>query len=424
MTDSGIRALIFDYGGVLMRTADPTPRRELERKLGLSPGETLRLVFENPRWDDAQVGQIDSDTFWAGVGRELGLSADELATFRARFWAGDRLDDELVALIRTLREEGYRTALLSNAPAELRSYLGELGIIDAFDVIVISAEERMAKPDRAIYDLALERLGVEAYEAIFVDDLRVNVAAARKVSLHATRFLGLAPLRIWLREVGVSVPAPAFDPLGDIRAVVFDWGGVMENLPSDGHIAEWERRLALAPDTLPEVLWGKAWRQFSLGVIDEKDYAQCVADGLGLPDAEKGQSFIDAFYAGDRFNPEVIAAARTLRDHYRVVLLSNAFPRQAEVIRRRFGVDVATDFDVYVNSAHVGLRKPDPAIYRLTLDQLGLTPQQVIFLDDGLRNIDAAREIGIHAIQFVDPENTLSKLEALLGHSIIADMSA
>lgn len=424
MTDSGIRALIFDYGGVLMRTADPTPRRELEQTLDLAPGETLRLVFENPCWDDAQIGQIDSDTFWAGVGRELGLSADELATFRTRFWAGDRLDDELVALIRTLREDGHRTALLSNAPAELRSYLGELGIIDAFDVIVISAEERMAKPDRAIYELALERLDVEADEAIFVDDLRVNVAAARKAGLHATRFLGLTPLRIWLRDLGVDVPIPVPAPLRDVHAVVFDWGGVMENLPSDGHIAEWERRLALAPNTLPELLWGKAWRQLSLGVIDEKDYAQCVADGVGLPDAEKGQSFIDAFYAGDRFNPEVIAAARTLRDHYRVALLSNAFPSQAEVIRQRFGVDVAIDFDVYINSAHVGLRKPDPAIYRLTLNQLGLSPQQVIFLDDGLRNIDAAREIGIHAVQFVDPETTLPELEALLGHPIMADMSA
>ena len=77
-----------------------------------------------------------------------------------------------------------------------------------------------------------------------------------------------------------------------------------------------------------------------------------------------------------------------------------------------------TEFDVYVNSAYVGLRKPDPAIFHLVLERLGVAPQQAVFLDDNLRNVDSARELGIHTVQFVDPETSLAELEALLGHPI------
>nr|HID13048.1 HAD family phosphatase [Anaerolineae bacterium] len=414
-----IQALIFDFGGVLMRTVNPLPRRALEQRFGLPPGGASEAVFESPRWDDVQLGHISRAEFWADVGRRLGLSGEELAKFRRAFWAGDRLDEELVALIRYLRDEGYRTGLLSNAPSGLRQRVEQLGIADAFDVIVVSGCEGLMKPDPAIFELALKRLGVQAAEAVFVDDFQVNVAAAREVGLHAVRFRGLAPLRQWLQDLGVAVPAPVLAPLPDVRAVIFDWGGVMERLPDEAHIAEWEQRLALDPGTLPEVLWGKVWRQLEVGAITNDDFMQHIADRLGLPDAEAALHFVREFYTGDRFNPEVVAAARALRDRYKVGLLTNAFPGQDGMIRERFGLDVYAEFDVYVNSAYVGLRKPDPAIFHLTLEQLGVVPQQAIFLDDGLRNVDSARELGIHAIQFVDPSTSLAELEALLGHSVV-----
>lgn len=418
MTNGEIRALIFDFGGVLMRTVNPLPRRELEQRLGLPPGGASEAVFGNPRWDDVQLGRIGSAEFWADVGRRLGLGAGELAEFRRAFWAGDRLDEELIALIRYLRGAGYRTALLSNASASLRQRMEQLGIADVFDVIVVSGCEGLVKPDPAIFELALRRLGVQAEEAVFVDDFRVNVAAARQVGLHAVRFRGLAPLRKWLKNLGVSVPGPALAPLPDVRAVIFDWGGVMERLPDETHIAEWERRLVLEPGTLPEVLWGEMWRQLEVGAITNDEFMQHIADRLGLPDAEAARHFVGEFYTGDRFNPEVVAAARALRDRYKVGLLTNAFPGQDDLIREQFGLDVYSEFDVYVNSAYVGLRKPDPAIFHLTLEQLGVAPQQAIFLDDMVYNVDSARELGIHTVQFVDPATSLAELEALLGHSV------
>jgi epoxide hydrolase-like predicted phosphatase len=418
MTKESIRALIFDYGGVLMRTVDPTARRTLERQFNLDRGQAEELVFRSPRWDDVQHGHTDSDAFWADVGERLDLDAERLRAFRRGFWAGDRLDQELVDHIRHLRRQGYRTALLSNAPADLPDYLEQLGIADAFNVIVISGAEGVVKPDPEIYRRALGRLDAAPHEAIFIDDMRVNVEAARRVGLHAWRFRGLAPLRVRLQDLGVSLPDPDLDPLPDARAVIFDWGGVMEEMPTEADVAAWERRLALAPGMLPEVLWGEMWRKLEVGSITDEDYGRHVADRLGLPDREAALHFLQVFYTADRLNQPVIGAARALRGRYQIAVLSNAFPTQSEVIRDYHGIDVCAEFDVYVNSAEVGLSKPDPAIYHLTLERLGVAPEQAIFLDDSLRNVDSARQVGIQTIHFFDPDVSLVELERLLGHPV------
>ena len=413
-----IRAVIFDYGGVLMRTADRMPRRKLEDRFGLEPGGVYDLVFRSPRWDDVQHGRIDSDAFWADVGQRLNLDQEQLAEFRRLFWSGDRLDEELVDLIRELRDEGYHTALLSNAPPGMGEYLRELGIADAFAVVVVSGEEGVTKPAPEIYRRTLDRLEVSADQAVFVDDTPINVEAARDMGLQATQFRGLAPLRAWLGDRGVSVPERLQDPVSEVQAIIFDWGGVMEELPNEYDVAEWERRLALASGALPEILWGETWRRLAVGSISDEDYVRHVADRLGLPDRRAALDFLQAFYTSDRFNPTVMRAARALRGRYHVGVLSNAFPAQVETIREQYGIDVHAEFDAYVNSALVGLSKPDPRIYHLMLERLDTKPHQAVFLDDTLRNVDAARELGIHAIQFVDPDTSLPELEAVLGHPI------
>jgi len=63
------------------------------------------------------------------------------------------------------------------------------------------------------------------------------------------------------------------------------------------------------------------------------------------------------------------------------------------------------------------MRKPDPAIFQRMLDQLDVAPEQAILVDDMLRNVDSARELGMHTVQFVDPDMSLRELEALLGDS-------
>jgi epoxide hydrolase-like predicted phosphatase len=183
-----IRAIIFDVGGVLLRTEDDTERELLAQRLGLERAVLEKLAFGGESGLAAQRGEIDIEQHWENVRQALGLSAEGIKDFVDAFFAGDNLDRELVDKIRELRKD-YKTALLSNAFSNLRHYVDQVWEIkDAFDELIISSEEGVMKPDEAIYRIALQRLGVAPHEAVFVDDFTHNVEGAREVGLHAIHF--------------------------------------------------------------------------------------------------------------------------------------------------------------------------------------------------------------------------------------------
>jgi FMN phosphatase YigB (HAD superfamily) len=184
-----IKGVIFDVGGVLLRTHDQSGRRKWETRMGLKPGELAHLVFDSELGYQAQVGQVSIEEVWAWVGTHLDLSPGELATLKRDFWAGDRLDQELCDYIRGLRPR-YLTGMLSNnwAP-DGRVMAQKLGIADCFDVFVTSAEIGVMKPDPRIYQIALDRLGLTPPEAIFVDDFVENVEAARRLGIWGVNFV-------------------------------------------------------------------------------------------------------------------------------------------------------------------------------------------------------------------------------------------
>lgn len=183
-----IRAVIFDFGGVLVRTEDDSGRRRWEERLGLSRGELERLVFESDVSVQAMLGRLSEEAVWQNVARALRLSATELAELRRDFWAGDRLDPHLFAFLRNLRPR-YRVGLISNAWDNARSVFTEkYGLGQVLDVLVVSAEEGVMKPEARIYHIALERLGVRPEEAVFIDDIEENVVGARKAGLHGIHF--------------------------------------------------------------------------------------------------------------------------------------------------------------------------------------------------------------------------------------------
>jgi epoxide hydrolase-like predicted phosphatase len=198
-----IRALIFDIGGVLVRTEDRRPRGEYARRLGLTYQELDELVFNGGTSAQAAVGAVSAEQHWEGVLAELNLPAEELPNLQSAFWGGDRLDTELVKYIQTLRPR-YRTALLSNGWSHLRQWIENTWkIAEAFDEVLISAEVGAAKPDPRVYHLALERLGVSPAEALFIDDFIENVEGARAVGMHAILFRSPAQMREEMeREIG------------------------------------------------------------------------------------------------------------------------------------------------------------------------------------------------------------------------------
>jgi epoxide hydrolase-like predicted phosphatase len=184
----GIRAIFWDLGGVLVRTRDYASRNALAERLGLSRSELEEMVYAADSGTRAQLGEISIEQHWVNVLTALGLPVDELAEFQHEFWSGDSLDAELIEYIRGLRSR-HRTGLISNAFSNLRQVVSEIWkFADAFDDMVISAEVGLAKPDARIYRLALERLGVQPEQAVFIDDMRRNVEGARAVNMHGIHF--------------------------------------------------------------------------------------------------------------------------------------------------------------------------------------------------------------------------------------------
>ncbi len=202
---SPIRAIIFDVGGVLLRTEDRAPRQQWEAKLGLPPGGAEALVFNSDMGQKAQRGAISEPELWQWLGSHLSLTAAETAAFRTGFWAGDRLDLSLVALIRQLKKR-YQTAVISNYASNLRQELtNPFGIADAFDEIIISCEEKIMKPDPEIFHRALHRLGRAPAEAVFIDDFQHNIDAAAAVGLATVHYRAGMDLMQALQQLGVSL---------------------------------------------------------------------------------------------------------------------------------------------------------------------------------------------------------------------------
>jgi epoxide hydrolase-like predicted phosphatase len=183
-----IRAVIFDFGGVLSRTEDLSKHQQWEQPLGLSKGELPRIVFNSETAILASLGQATVADIWQGIADRFGLSAEEVRALERDFWFHELLDKELVAFLASLRPR-YRTAILSNAFPDARElFTGRHGLDKVVDELIISAEVGMKKPDARIYQLAAERLGVQPQEAVFVDDWDKSVEGARAAGMHAVQF--------------------------------------------------------------------------------------------------------------------------------------------------------------------------------------------------------------------------------------------
>jgi putative hydrolase of the HAD superfamily len=182
------KAVLWDLGGVLLRTEDWEPRHCLDRMLDLPNGKIYELVFESEMSRKATIGEAANDELWMWVGEQLELSSDKLTLVRDEFWSGDQIDMDLIRFIRAHKTE-IKMGLLSNGWSSTRRFLEERWhIAEIFDDMIISAEVGLAKPDRRIYQLALDRLGVEAEQTIFIDDFDENIRGARELGIHGIHF--------------------------------------------------------------------------------------------------------------------------------------------------------------------------------------------------------------------------------------------
>lgn len=195
-----ITTLLFDVGGVLIAPLDATAvadqRTQLAHELGFPDADTMWLHFyTGPEWLAAKTGASTEAEMWAALLTPLGLTtAAAQNQFRQRLFAGEGVAGAMRALVQAVHGR-YRLAILSNASDILEARLEQVDLARYFDPVINSHRVRLAKPDPAIYQLTLDRLGVPASEVYFIDNFERNTRAAEQMGIASHVFTAVDTLR-------------------------------------------------------------------------------------------------------------------------------------------------------------------------------------------------------------------------------------
>lgn len=199
-----------------------------------------------------------------------------------------------------------------------------------------------------------------------------------------------------------------------IEAVLFDFGGVLSTSPFDAF--ERHERSQGVPAGFIRTLnstnpHDNAWARLERNDVDFDQFcdefeAEALAAG-GRVDARA----LFTTMSGE-LRPEMLEAVRRCHEHFKTGLLTNNFITPETTARHH---DVFDLFDVVIQSAVVGVRKPDPRFYFLACRELGIEPSAAVFLDDLGVNLKPARQLGMQTIKVVDPAQALIELEAIVG---------
>ena len=204
-------------------------------------------------------------------------------------------------------------------------------------------------------------------------------------------------------------------PSSTYRAVIFDVGGVIVGSPLDA-IAEYEREHGIPAGLINRVVVttgaAGAWPRLERGELSLEDFypafdADCARGGCPI----SARDLMIRVAAATVVRPAMLdAIARIRAQGLLVAVITNNW------ITEDGGTDALRDhFDVFIESAVVGVRKPDPVIFHLACDRAGITPAEAIFLDDIGANLKTARALGMTTIKVADPDAALAELEGLLG---------
>jgi len=206
------------------------------------------------------------------------------------------------------------------------------------------------------------------------------------------------------------------------RAVIFDLGGVVFPSPFDA-FDEYDRGNGLTEGTVRALIRGSseegAWAALERGELTIDEFAvalEAEADGAGFRlDARKLMALIGS---GLGPRPEMVRAIECIRANgLRTAALTNNWPDGGNRTAPHRVHDMLA-FDVVVESAREGLRKPDPRIYALTLARLDVLASEAVFLDDLGINLKPARAMGMTTIKVVDPADALAELEYVLDFAV------
>ena len=202
-------------------------------------------------------------------------------------------------------------------------------------------------------------------------------------------------------------------------AVIFDLGGVVLGSPLHA-IARYEREAGIPAGFVNRVVVGTgasgAWSRLERGELRVEDWIpeferECAQAG---PTLAAGR-MMEAIRGASEPRPLMVAAIRAIRARgLRVGALTNNWVAE-EPSANRLGLELRELFHAFIESAVVGLRKPDPRIYQHACELLGVPPERCVYLDDLGINLKPAKALGMRTIKVGDPDVAIAELEAIVG---------
>ena len=198
-----IESVIFDWGGVLIDDPAPGLMRYCAQALAVSKENYTKA--HNKFTADFQKGLISEDTFWKRICSELGVPKPKVRSLWSdAFKAAYVPREDMFSMAARLRNNGYKTALLSNTEAAAMRHFHQLQY-DMFDVLVFSCAEETRKPERKIYELTVRRLGSQPGRSVFIDDKTEYINGAKQTGLNTILFESIDKCKNALVEFGVDI---------------------------------------------------------------------------------------------------------------------------------------------------------------------------------------------------------------------------
>lgn len=207
------------------------------------------------------------------------------------------------------------------------------------------------------------------------------------------------------------------------EAVIWDFGGVLTTSPFEA-FARFETERGLPADIIRRTNAANhlenAWAKFERAEVDIETFDRLFAAELLALGAEVRGRDVLPLIAGE-LRPEMVEALRRIKAEFGTGCITNNLPANAIGSaggRTLYIAEVMALFDHVIESAKIGLRKPDPKIYRMMVEALGVDPKRCIYLDDLGVNLKPAREIGMTTIKVESAKQALAELEAATGLSL------
>jgi beta-phosphoglucomutase len=420
-------AVILDVGGTLLGFHEHAPFREFLAEAGLPDSEEevgrlhrrlLDVIVA--RRDGAQgLGARGEELYdwWRGIFAETWPQRPDLAQkmldwlFAGRF---DRLFDDSLPALEELQELGLQLGVLSNFGLDLRDLLQGFGLMSFFDFVVVSAEVGLAKPDRRIFDLVVERAGVPRERLLYVGDhLGDDIEGARGAGLDAVLIdrggrqqEALCPRIRSLRHLAQYVQVPD----QPARALLFDMDGVVvDSMPM--HLQTWQQALAPLGVALT------AQDLYPLEGVPTERTAQLLTERLlGEPCSQEEAHLLAerkrALFRRD-FQPALLPGMGPLLHDlqgrgYRLGLVTGSARQVADQVLGSTGM--ASLFETTLTGDQVAHGKPSPEPYQKAAERLGLMPEHCLAVENAPLGLQAARAAGMRCLAL---ETTLSAEQLL-----------